>query len=609
MAEQQKIGRYEILEKVGRGGMGVLYRGTDPVLDREVAIKVMLGDFSDGESDARARFFREARAAARLQHRNIVTIFEFAEEDGVPYIVMEFLRGRSLSSRMAAEPLLTVDQSLDVLIQLCTGLQFAHENGVVHRDVKPGNVWLLEDGTVKLLDFGIAKVAASTMTRGGDVLGSACYMSPEQISSKPVDGRADVFSAGVVLYEMLAHRKPFDAESPTAALMKIVQEEPVPIGQVVPGLPQALADALAKALKKNPEERYQTAGEFGTDLYLIRLALQGSSDTIVSPDGIGDTLRLPGTMTRVAVPPAATVTVRTAPQAPPPPPTPHRFPWPAIAIACVVLLAAVIWFAFARTSKPAVTSGATAATAAAPAQPPSDPKAPADRQKAPADRQSATPGANGAPRPAASAVLHVESEPDGASIVLDGRATGLLTPADVPLNGRTPKRIRLTKSGFQTVDMRLSAQALESGVAKFSLPASVASMVKVSISGSYPFQVFEGGRQISDSDTSHEISVADAHVIRLRAESYLLDYVIKVSGGSDHAMEVRAPELGRVTIRSTMETCRVVVGGFDLGYPPITAQAIAAGTHSVQLRCPDGQNLHSAAITIVAGQTLLVKVP
>ena len=156
---------------MGRGGMGVLYRGKDPVLDREVAIKVMSGDFSADEA-ARARFFREARAAARLQHRNIVTIFEFAEDEhGTPYIAMEFLRGRSLAARMTGEPPLSLVQKLDILTQLCTGLHYAHEQGIVHRDVKPANIWLMDDGTIKLLDFGIAKIAASTMTSSGNVLG------------------------------------------------------------------------------------------------------------------------------------------------------------------------------------------------------------------------------------------------------------------------------------------------------------------------------------------------------------------------------------------------------------------------------------------------------
>src|SRR5262249_50667070 len=176
-----QIGKYQILERVGRGGMGVLYRGVDPVLDREVAIKLMLADFADDTEQLRPRFYREAKAVAKLQHRNIVTVFEFAEEGTTPYIVMEFLRGTSLQSRLESAPPLTLDDKLDIVAQLCAGLGYAHEQGIVHRDVKPANIFLLADSTVKLLDFGIAKLTTSNLTRQGDVLGSPSYMSPEQV--------------------------------------------------------------------------------------------------------------------------------------------------------------------------------------------------------------------------------------------------------------------------------------------------------------------------------------------------------------------------------------------------------------------------------------------
>ena len=279
MEQPRTIGRYEVIERVGRGGMGVLYRGRDPVLDREVAIKVMAGDFTADES-ARSRFYREARASARLQHRNIVTIFEFAEDNGTPYISMEFLRGMSLSQRMTSGPPLTLVQKLDIVTQLLTGLHYAHEQGIVHRDVKPANIWLLEDGTVKLLDFGIAKIAASTMTSAGSVLGSAFYMAPEQVTGREVDGRADIFAAGVVLYELITTHRPFEGESPTVVMMKIVNEEPQPITKFVSDLPPALVAAVMKALNREPARRFPHAGDFGAELRLLRLSAERGSETV-----------------------------------------------------------------------------------------------------------------------------------------------------------------------------------------------------------------------------------------------------------------------------------------------------------------------------------------
>src|SRR5689334_3345515 len=277
-AMPEKIGRYQILERVGKGGMGVLFRGYDPVLDREVAVKVMLADFSDDTEQMRPRFYREAKSAAKLQHRNIVTIFEFAEENNQPHIVMEFLRGLPLSARMEEKPDLTLDDKLDIVAQLCTGLGYAHSQGVVHRDVKPANVFLLQDGTVKLLDFGIAKLATSTLTRQGDVVGSAPYMSPEQIAGvQDLDGRSDVWSTGVLLYELLTGRKPFDGEGLTTVLSGILREDPPPIQKYVPGLPEALLNVVGKALAKDRDKRYQTAEELGRELQLIRKTHQLSA--------------------------------------------------------------------------------------------------------------------------------------------------------------------------------------------------------------------------------------------------------------------------------------------------------------------------------------------
>ncbi len=306
----EKIGRYQVLERVGKGGMGVLYRGFDPNLDREVAIKLMLADFSEDELQMRPRFYREARAAAKLQHRNIVTIYEFAEENNVPYIVMEFLRGTPLSARMKAQPPLTLDDKLNIVAQLCNGLYYAHEQGVVHRDVKPDNVFLGDDGTVKLLDFGIAKLTSSTLTRQGDVLGSASYMSPEQVSgSETLDGRSDIFSVGVLFYELLTGTKPFDGASSTTVILKIVQEEPRAVDLVMPSVPPQVAAIVMRALRKDPAERFQSADVMARELQALRKSLPASI-SIAEAQAPVDATRVSGaedsrTMVSAAAPAAA----------------------------------------------------------------------------------------------------------------------------------------------------------------------------------------------------------------------------------------------------------------------------------------------------------------
>ena len=292
----QRIGKYKIQRLVARGGMGELYLAHDPDLDREVAIKVMSEDIMLDE-EARARFYREAKAAARLQHRNIVTVFDFAHDGEIPYFVMEFLRGQNLSERLRQGPPLTLPMKLDLAIQLCEGLHFAHGEGVIHRDVKPANIWLLDDGGVKLLDFGIAKSSTATLTLGSSVVGSAGYMSPEQIEGQPVDSRSDLFSTGAVLFELVTGRPPFDGDSVTAVMMKIVQDEPAPdVRAIAPDTPPTLAMAVRRALEKAPDDRYADAALMAADLRAVRLEIAEQEEHIEGPTitkDVPDVLRIP----------------------------------------------------------------------------------------------------------------------------------------------------------------------------------------------------------------------------------------------------------------------------------------------------------------------------
>ena len=211
---------------------------------------------------------------------------------------MEFLRGQDLAKRMRAEPPLTLEQKIEIIAELCTGLHFAHEQGVIHRDVKPANIWLVPDGSVKLLDFGIAKFSSSTMTRQGSVLGSISYMSPEQVNGIDVDGRADVFSAGVVLFELLSGKKPFSGDSPTAVLARIMDDRAGVAPTDLPAdIPKPLVAAVMKALQKDREKRYRHAADFGADLRLVRSALVASGDQAASEIDFAET----GSPTRASV--------------------------------------------------------------------------------------------------------------------------------------------------------------------------------------------------------------------------------------------------------------------------------------------------------------------
>ena len=221
-----RIGKYLITGRIGRGGMGMVYRGLDPALEREVAIKTLVAEGSF-DPESRRRFEVEAKAAAKLAHPNIVTVHELGEDRGILFIAMEMLPGVDLDSLLRSGEALPLAEKLDVVAQVCRGLAFAHDRGVVHRDIKPSNVRLLDDGTAKIMDFGIAKLGACHhITKTGMMVGTVHYMSPEQVRGKPLDGRSDVFSAGVILYELLAGERPFPGEDVTQILYKIVNEEP-----------------------------------------------------------------------------------------------------------------------------------------------------------------------------------------------------------------------------------------------------------------------------------------------------------------------------------------------------------------------------------------------
>ena len=265
-----QFGRYTVLGELGRGAMGTVYRAVDPVLEREVAVKTLLPHLPDEVmAEVRERFLREARSAGRLNHPSIVTIYDVGEQDGVAYMAMELLEGRTLQQMLRDPARLPFASIAEIVAQVADALDHAHRFGIVHRDVKPANIVVSPTGRAKLADFGIAHVTSSSMTQTGAALGSPKYMSPEQILGQPVDPRSDVFSLGVVLYEMLTRRTPFEhgGDSTVFALLyRIPAEAHPPAGSLDPGIPPGFDRILARALAKSAPERYQRAGDMAGEL-------------------------------------------------------------------------------------------------------------------------------------------------------------------------------------------------------------------------------------------------------------------------------------------------------------------------------------------------------
>jgi serine/threonine-protein kinase len=264
-------GRYRVLKRLGTGGMAEVWRAEDEVLGRNVALKLLGSRYAE-DPEFRERFRREARAAAGLAHPNIVGIFDRAEWEGTPYIAMELVDGRTLKDLVIDKGPMPVNVAVDLTEQLLKALGYAHKRGIVHRDVKPQNVILDGEGQAKVADFGIARAVNSDMTETGAIVGTVQYLSPEQAHGQPVDQRSDLYSAGVVLYELLTGRVPFDGEAPVSIALKHVSERPVPPSQLRPGIPPAIESVVMRALEKDPAYRFQSAEEFITALENARRA-------------------------------------------------------------------------------------------------------------------------------------------------------------------------------------------------------------------------------------------------------------------------------------------------------------------------------------------------
>ncbi|MEE9180419.1 MAG: protein kinase, partial [Vicinamibacteria bacterium] len=277
----KQIGKYTVVGKVGEGAMGEVFKAHDPVLNRVVAMKTIVSGL-DKHDDLRRRFQREAQAAAQLNHPNIVAVYDFGEDKGKIFMAMELLEGTDLREIIRQRKSLTLDEKLRMMEQVCDGLSFAHEKEIVHRDLKPGNIHILPNGQVKIMDFGLARIASSDMTRSGLILGTPNYMSPEQVQAKRVDVRSDIFSLGAVFYELMSYQKPFSAESIHATMFKVVQCEREPLDKLVPDLPRPFIEIIDKALQKEPGDRFQNAGAAFQALHALRQELGGSSGGVSS---------------------------------------------------------------------------------------------------------------------------------------------------------------------------------------------------------------------------------------------------------------------------------------------------------------------------------------
>jgi serine/threonine-protein kinase len=276
MTNLSRVGKYEVKDLIGEGAMGVVYRALDPMLNRSVAVKVM-NDALALDENFRTRFLREARAAGSLQHPNVITVYDCGETDGHLYIAMEYVAGTDLEQLITSKVPISLSDKINIIIGVLNGLAYAHKRGVVHRDMKPANIRVNEEGRAQIMDFGIAYTGSSNVTKTGLILGTPNYMAPEQVTGGAITAQTDIFSVGVVLYELLTNIKPFEGGTLHNVLFRIVSEMPVPPDKVVTGLRPDLAEVVMKALAKEPGDRYANALDMANALSGINTAITNGS--------------------------------------------------------------------------------------------------------------------------------------------------------------------------------------------------------------------------------------------------------------------------------------------------------------------------------------------
>lgn len=426
--EELREGRYRIMGELGRGAMGVVYKAYDRIIGRVVALKTIPVEVEASEKESLIERLKvEARAAGMLDHPNIITVYDVGEEAGLFYFTMQFIEGKTLAQAHADRDLLPLPRVLELMKQLCDGVGFAHQAGVIHRDLKPSNLVITKQGALKILDFGIAKLADVGLTKAGMIMGTPSYLAPEQASGRRIDNRADIFSMGAILYELLTGERAFPGESTTTVLYKILNEEPIPPRAIEPSLPPALDSVVRKALAKDPLQRFQSCAELGLALEAIRA---GAPLDLPLPAGS------PGAQTTML-------------SVPPPPPRKLWLPVAALAVlAAIGAAGGWLWMKRApQASRPAPTAVVQPPAAAVPAtsqaMPNPAPTTPA-AAPSPAEAAAAQPAARevakkkeSAAKSTVPAELKGKAKPakleeEDADIGKAGKGDSLFTSGDVP---------------------------------------------------------------------------------------------------------------------------------------------------------------------------------
>ncbi len=607
------LGRYRVLDVVGRGGMGVVYRAEDPVIGREVAVKVVRTDPTEayGDGDLEVRFEREFKALGTLSHPHIVTIFDVGREGDLAFIAMEYVPGANLEELLEKGQEISAQKAVDLLEPVASALDYAHGMGIVHRDIKPANILLGTEGRPKLTDFGIAKMASLSVTRTGQAMGTPIYMSPEQVSGGEVGGAADQFALAALAYRLITGDLPFTGDNVTTVMYRVAHDDPTPPSQIKASLPPAVDAVLRRALAKKPEERYPTCVEM----------IRGLRKALEAP--VGATVRV------------AIVDTQPAPQLqsagekgldrPVVPPRPRGGGgrrWVGI-VAAIAIVSAIsmgaIWQMREQASLPEITTASQRVSTRLQVD------LPAGGFELRVDEQtrSAVPESLellGLPgeqvrlelwrddavvaetllnlgeeplfvwKPLPPRMMLIESDPEGAEVLLDGEVQEGTTPLEIAIRPFQEHQVELRLAGRRSISRTLSLEDLEptereDSKLSFSLPAA-APPATLSIEAPYAITVTVAGRRKGRGKSRRVELPAGEHSVVLSADEVFFRREQKLRLGSGERQSIRDfPRAVSVHIAANPANCRVSIDGRFVDTTP-TTQKLVLGEHDLQLEWP-----------------------
>ena len=646
-----QLGRFQILRELGQGAMGKVYLAYDSKIHRQVAIKtVSILDSIPPEEiqETRDRFLREAQAAGKLIHPHIVTVFDVGEDQGTSFIAMEFVEGETLDLYTRPGCLLPLERVLKIVSQACRALDYAHSQHIVHRDIKPANLILMPGDQLKITDFGLAKQPSANLTQQGPLMGTPFYMSPEQISGKPVDGRSDLFSLGIVLYQLLTGERPFSGESVSTILYRILYEKPPAPKIINEKLPIHFNTVLDRALAKDPAERYQTGEEFRESLERYK------STYIDSPVAAP-----PGTETKKTPPRQVARVPKPAPRPSPRPRPVARIPLFAghpvkIGILVVSALMAVLLFptSFGKEPIPGTKmAGIGFPTVPGPGVETGPPGKPGmfrvwvttdppgadlflDGEELNQDSFLLSLGDDTehlllarseclksemairvADRPEAVELklvpeiftFEVISEPAGARLQIDGAKAGQQTPTSVELDRCRTHTISLSREGYYPWEKTFQAQTpreeFRDQLAQAVLRKIPNGYLRIPSPEGYSVEVFEGDRRIGTSGERITLPSGNYRIV-LKNQRHFVEKEIRVDVPGNRLVEpnVLLPKLGYLTILALPSNCKIYVGGKYLDIPPVMDYPIAAGVYVIRGEYLPTGEIQEETITVEPGR-------